>query len=81
MSSNRNFTSTSERPKNGYSRDDVLRIASDYKNMRIKLISEAAKLCGKEVGEIGEVVSPRTKKKDSLAGFESPLKRKNVKKT
>jgi len=62
MSSNRNLTFRPSRPENGYSRDDVMRIVADYKNKRIQLISEAVKLAG--VGEIGEVVSPRIKKRE-----------------
>ncbi|MBF7997466.1 hypothetical protein [Rahnella laticis] len=72
MSSNRNTTCEIQRTTNGYSRDDVMRIASEYKNKRIKVISEAAKLGGKGVGEIGEVVLPKIKKNGS-----QPLLRAN----
>lgn len=76
MSSNRNFTCTPSRSDNGYSRDDVMRIASDYKNKRIKLISEAAKLSGKGPGVIGEVVSTRVKIKSNQTAWEYPANKK-----
>ena len=79
MSSNRNFICTPSRPANGYTRDDVMRIATDYKNKRIQLISETVKLGVQETGVIGEVVSKRVKMKRSQTVLEHPSRTNRIK--
>ncbi|MEG3132045.1 hypothetical protein SC206_00495 [Rouxiella sp. T17] len=62
MSSNRNQMLAPVRAENGFTLNDVMRIASEYKDKRFKVLSDVFHQTSSESGTVGEPLERRVKK-------------------